>query len=193
MKIQTAVLACIQTLTSAWQELLEEGLEKNPEMMVPAREVLAVLQHSLCLVANASEYVSQTRRMKILEAIDKSWDKFGTDEYRSSDTLFGKEFQSSLTNRVEKDVALSKAVSIMERSQQDKEQPSSSSKREENHTPFFFRGGPPAKYGGRQVRNPLPYTPKSPSFGKGNRGGVVGHTTTSGARGTTNRDYHRKI
>ena len=121
MKIQIAMLACIPPLTSAWQQLLEEGLAKNAEMMVPAREVLAVIQCSLCLVGNASEYVSQTRRTKILEAIDKSWSKFGTDEYRSSNTLFGKKFQTSLSDRAEKDVALSKAVSIMKRSQQVKE------------------------------------------------------------------------
>ena len=35
--------------------------------------------------------------------------------------------------------------------------------------------------------------PRAPRFGKGNRGGVVGHTTTSEARGTTNQDYHREI
>ena len=141
MKIQTAVLACIRPLTLAWQELLDEGLEETAEMMVPAREVLALIQCSLCLVGNASECVSQTRRTKILEAIDKSWGKFGTDEYGSGVTLFGKEFQSSLTDRVEKDVALSKAVSMMKRSQQGKEQSSSSSKREGQPYTRFFRGG----------------------------------------------------
>jgi len=161
MKIQTAVLACIRPLTSAWQELLEEGLEQNAEMMVPAREVLALIQRSLCLIGNASEYVSQTRRTKILETIEKSWGKFGADEYKTSDTLFGKEFQSSLTGKVEKDVALSKAVSIMKRSQRSKEQSSSSSKREGQSYTRFFRGGPPAKYGGRQGKNSYPYTPQS--------------------------------
>ena len=141
MKIQTAVLVCIRPLTSAWQELLDEGLEENAEMMVPAREVLALIQRSLCRVGKASECVSQTRRTKILEAIDKSWGKFGTDEYGSGVTLFGKEFQSSLTDRVEKDVALSKAVSMMKRSQQGKEQSSSSSKREGQPYTRFFRGG----------------------------------------------------
>ena len=122
MKIQTAVLACIRPLTSAWQELLDEGLEENAEMMIPAREVLALIQRSLCRVGKDSECVSQTRRTTILEAIDKSWGKFGTNEYGSGVILFGKEFQSSLTDRVEKDVALSKAVSMMKRSQQGKEQ-----------------------------------------------------------------------
>ena len=138
MNIQTAVLACIRPLTSAWQELLEEGLKENAEMMVSAREVLAVIQRSLCLVGNASEGISQTRRTKILEAIDKSWGKHGADEFKSSDTLFGKEFQSSLTDRVEKDVALSKAVSIMKRSQQGKEQSGSSSRKEEQPYARFF-------------------------------------------------------
>ena len=57
------------------------------------------------------------------------------DEYKASNTLFGK---------VKKDVALSKAVSIMNRSQRSKGQSSSSSK-EEGHN---FSRGPPAMYGG---------------------------------------------
>ena len=164
MKIQTAVLACIRPLTLAWQELLDEGLEENAEMMVPAREVLALIQRSLCRVGKASECVSQTRRTTILEAIDKSWGKFGTDEYGSGVTLFGKEFHSSLTDRVEKDVALSKAVSMMKRSQQGKEHSSPSSRREGQPYTRFFRRGPPARYWGRQGRNPLSYTPKSSWF-----------------------------
>ena len=47
---------------------------------------------------------SQTRRARILEA---TWGKFKV-EFKSSDTLFGKDFQSSLTDKVETDVALSK-------------------------------------------------------------------------------------
>ena len=163
-KIQTAVLACIRPLTSAWQELLEEGLERDTTMMLPATEVLAVIQRSLCLIGNASEYISQTRRSRILEAIEPSWSKFAKDEFKSSDTLFGKDFQSSLTDKVEKDVALSKAVSIMKRSQKSKEQPTSSSKREGQTYTRFFRGGPPAKYGGRQGKSLYPYTPQNRHF-----------------------------
>ena len=39
-KIQAAVLACVQPLTSAWQQLLENGLENDQEMRVPAIKVL---------------------------------------------------------------------------------------------------------------------------------------------------------
>ena len=77
----------------------------------------------------------------------------------------------------------------MKRSQQGKEQSGSSSWREGQPYTCFFQGGPPAKYGGRQGKNPFPY---APSFRKRNRGGAVGHTTTSMAK-ATNRDYHREI
>ena len=40
--------------------------------MVPATEVLSLVQHTLCLVGNSSELVSQIRRSKILEAGDPS-------------------------------------------------------------------------------------------------------------------------
>ena len=77
----------------------------------------------------------------------------------------------------------------MKRSQQGKEQSGSSSWREGQPYTCFFQGGPPAKYGGRQGKNSFPY---APSFRKRNRGGAVGHTTTSMAK-ATNRDYHREI
>ena len=48
-KIQVAVLACIQPLTSAWQQLLENGLENDQEMRVPAIKVLKLIQCTLCI------------------------------------------------------------------------------------------------------------------------------------------------
>lgn len=46
---------------SAWQLLLDNGLENDPEMVVLASEVLTLIQCSLCMIGNASELVSQTR------------------------------------------------------------------------------------------------------------------------------------
>lgn len=191
MKIQTAVLACIRPLTSAWQELLEEGLEKDTTMLLPATEVLAVIQRSLCLIGNASGYISQTRRARILEAIEPSWGKFAKDEFKSSDTLFGKDFQSSLTDKVETDVALSKAVSIMKRSQKSKEQPGPSSKREGQTYSRFFRGGPPARYGGRQGKSPYPYTPQSRHFREREPG--RSHQTFHNSRGQGQRFHEPRL
>ena len=48
----------------------------------------------------------------------------------------------------------------------------------------FFQESPHVKYGGRQGRNPLPYTRKSPQFRERDPGRGVSHTTTSGARDT---------
>ena len=163
-KVQTAILACIRPLTSAWQDLLEEGLDEDTGMTVPATDVLSVIQRTLCLIGNASEFVSQTRRSKILESIDQSWSKFGSDEYKTKDTLFGEEFQASLTGKVEKDVALSKAVSILKRSKKGREEASTSTRRDGQSSGRFFRRGPPAQYGGRQGRNTPTYTPRNTQF-----------------------------
>ena len=158
-KIQSAVLASIRPLTSAWQLLLDAGLEGDPQMVVPGSEVLTLIQCTLCMIGNASELISQTRRSKILDTIDPSWSKFGEDSYASvQDTLFGESFQSSLTTRVEKDTALSKAVSITKRSKKEKEAPSSSTRRDKQRNSNFFRGGPPARYGGRQGKSFFPYS-----------------------------------
>ena len=117
-KTQSAILASFWPLTSAWQHITEEGLEEDPEMLMPGAEVLSLIQCTICLISNASELTSQVRRVKILEAVDRSWGKFGSDDFPSAQgTLFGEEFQSSLTRRVEQDTALSKAMSIGERHQ----------------------------------------------------------------------------
>ena len=58
--------------------------------------------------------------------------------------LFGVDFQSSLTSRVEKDTTLSKAVAISKRSHKD---PDPSSRKDRPKSSRFFRGGPPGRYG----------------------------------------------
>ena len=174
-KIQSAVLAIIRPLTSAWQHLIDGGIEDDTEMVVPGSEVLALLQRTLCMIGNASELISQTRRSKILETVDRSWSKFGSDDFPSAkDTLFGEDFQSSLTSKVEKDTALSKAVAITKRSKREKETSTFSSKREGQRNVTFFRGGPPAKYGGRQGKSFIlysshPYQNREGDFSRGRR------------------------
>ena len=120
-KLQAAVLAIVRPLTSAWMGLMEkdEG-DAMEEDLVPVTEVLTLIQCTLCLVGNASEYISQTRREKILEAIDQSWSKYASEPVPGAqDSLFGEEFQTTLTKRVEKDTALSKAAFISRRGQKD--------------------------------------------------------------------------
>ena len=71
-RIQGAVLATVGPLASAWKHLMEGGLVEDPGMVVPGKEVFALIQQTLCLVRNASEFISGTRQSKILEAIDWS-------------------------------------------------------------------------------------------------------------------------
>ena len=52
--IQAAVLAIGHPTLSAWQGMVEGGLDEDPDMVVPAAEVLNLCQRILCLVGNAS-------------------------------------------------------------------------------------------------------------------------------------------
>ena len=113
-----------------------------------------MIQRTLCL--NASEYISQTRRTNILEAIDPSWSSYAAEEFAGAkDSLFGETFQADLTGRVEKDTALAKAVSITKK--QKKESNHVFTPRSSPRDDRFFRRGPPTKYRGRQGRNATPY------------------------------------
>ena len=139
-KIQSAILAIIRPLTSAWQHLVEAKLEDTPDLMVPASEVLNLIQQTICLVGNASEFTSQIRRSHILGAIDTSWSKFSSDSFESATvTLFGEEFHESLSKKVEKESALSKAVSISKKSKKSSP-PAFSSQNRQRSTQFFSRG-----------------------------------------------------
>ena len=115
-----------------------------------------MIQRTLCLVGNASEYISQTRHTNTLEVIDPSWSSYAAEEFaRARDSLFGEAFQADLTERVEKDTALAKAVSITKK--QKKESNHSFTQRTNPRDDQFSRRGPPAKYGGWQGRNATPY------------------------------------
>lgn len=122
----------------------------------PAAEVLAMIQCTIFLLGNASELISQTRCAKILEAVNSSWARYCSEEFTSSsNTLFDKECQNTLSKKVEKDTALSKAMSMTRRAK--KEDHPSSSKRVEQKKPHYIHGAPPARYGGRQGKSFFPY------------------------------------
>ena len=124
-------------------------LRDASDLLVPVAEVISLIQRTICLVGNTSELISQTQRARIFEAVDPSWSKYGSVDFPSSSgTIFGEGFQETLLKRVEKDTALSKAVSIMKWAKRTEElSPSSSfsSARRETKGEFFPRG-PPARY-----------------------------------------------
>lgn len=127
--------------------------------MVPAVEVLAMIhmiQCTLCLLGKASELISQMRCIRILEVVDPSWSRYGSEEFpSSSDTLFGEGFQGKLSKKVERDTALSKAISITKQAKKDDQ--ATSSRRVEHRMPQFFQRYPPARYESRQGKYFLLY------------------------------------
>ena len=152
-KVQASVLAIIRPLTSAWQSLLNAGADMDPELNVPATDVLDMIQRTICLIGNSSELISQKRRASILSAIDPSWSKFSTEKFEDKEMLFGGKFQLKLTNRVEKETALAKAVSITNRHRGK----DSYSKKGRQRSGKFFRQSPAVKYGDGQGRRSTPY------------------------------------
>ena len=69
-----------------------------------------------------SEATSSCHWLHALLVMIMSWSKFGSDNFPSSrDSLFGRDFQSSVMSKVEKDTTLSRAVAITKRSKWEKE------------------------------------------------------------------------
>ena len=98
-------------LAFAWNSLLESGADKDPDMLVPVTDVISTIQRTICLIGNASEFISQIRHTRILEKLDASWSKYGQEDFSDSkDTSFGENFQQTLASKVEKEAILAKAV-----------------------------------------------------------------------------------
>ena len=68
-RIQAAVLKSVNLLTDSEEA---DGLD----LVVPVSQVLILIQHTICLVGNASEIISQVRHSKILELCNSSWAKY---------------------------------------------------------------------------------------------------------------------
>ena len=114
-----------------------------------------MIQCTLCLIENTSEFISQTRRVKILEKIDTSWSKYAQEDFsEAKETLFGNSFQVTLSDKVEKEAALAKAVATSKRSKEVRERDTQSNRRKDSHgCNQFFRRNPAAGYGGKQGKS----------------------------------------
>lgn len=102
--------------------------------------------------------------------------------------------------------ALSKAVSITRRNKKEKETITPSSRKEGQRNDRFFRGGPPAKYGGRQGKsfflyNPHPFQNREREYNRGRnypnyspfqRQGQKPSTTSQSCHKTTSVKPNRK-
>ena len=109
-------------------------------MVVPGSKVLTLLQRTLCMIGNASQLISQTRRSKILETVDRSWSKFGSDNFPSAkDTLF--EIFTPPSQARWKKTLHSPRQLRSQKSKREKETSTFSSRRkEQRNVTFFFKG-----------------------------------------------------
>ena len=45
-------------LTTAWNFLIEDGVTEDQELMVPASQVVSLIQRTICMVGNVSDDIS---------------------------------------------------------------------------------------------------------------------------------------
>jgi len=109
------------------------------------------------MIENASDLT------KILERIDPSWGKFGSPSTR--DTLFGEDFQSSLTSKVKKDTSLSKAASDTRESKRGAQ---FCIRKERQRSGPFLRG-PSCEVWEQAGQEPQPHQNREGEFSRGRR------------------------
>ena len=99
-----------------WAELIDNDLLSDPDASVNVHDVLNIFQRSLVLMDNANKLISQLRRTKILQSVDKSLERYGQESMSDSgEFLFGGDFTKHLKGKVETDTSLAQVVSMSQR------------------------------------------------------------------------------
>ena len=116
-RMQSAVNASVAPALNLWRDLDEQGISTGQGGLVPVDSVLDVIQRTVVLVGNASNYISQCRRDNViakmefrnkgLASIMKSVCKKHKPE---GDLLFGSAVHKALTERAETVSALKKVA-----------------------------------------------------------------------------------
>ena len=96
---------------------MEQGLDQDPKALIPIADVLDTIQRALLLLGSANNTISETRREIALGDAHSSFRKYAKGDFNETGTdLFGEAFKEVLVQKVETDSALSKAVSIANKS-----------------------------------------------------------------------------
>jgi len=113
--IQSVLLQASGPLTCLWADLITNDMLSEGST-ITVQDALDVVQRMLVLMGNANVLLTEARRNGILQSVDKSLVKYGSDcAAPSGEYLFGKDFASSLKQEVENDKSLSKVVSLVQR------------------------------------------------------------------------------
>ena len=115
-RIQGSLLYAANPLANLWSGIADQGLDDDPQAVIPVGEVLDVIQRSLVLLGNANNLLCERRRDIALEAIHPSLKKYAKGDFTQAGTdLFGEKFKEDLVGKVEADGTMSKVVSIVSR------------------------------------------------------------------------------
>ena len=126
-RIQASVVAACAPITNLLSSMEEQNLSGSQEELIPADEVLRVLQASLVLIGNSVNYISQQRREAILSAFPTSRSNLAKIlrqicnkdfEVGEKETeLFGSKAMEKVSERVNALEAFKKAVAKADTSQ----------------------------------------------------------------------------
>ena len=154
-RMQTAVLASAAPAINLWINLDQQQLTSGQGGLVPVDVVLGVIQRSLVLVGNASNYISQMRRDIIIRKLEdrnrglaRTLRSICKSRQPEGDLLFGSTVHKALSDRAETVSALQKAAAKV-----DVRGSGGSVKK-------FFRGGPALDHGRGSGKYPRPFFQK---------------------------------
>ena len=154
-RMQTAVLASAAPAINLWINLDQQQLTLGQGGLVPVDVVLGVIQRSLVLVGNASNYISQMRRDIIIRKLEdrnrglaRTLRSICKSRQPEGDLLFGSTVHKALSDRAETVSALQKAAAKV-----DVRGSGGSVKK-------FFRGDPALDHGRGSGKYPRPFFQK---------------------------------
>ena len=145
-RIQPAVLASAAPCLNLWKNLSEQGMTNYQNSLVPVETVMDMIQRSVVLVGNASNYISQVRRDHTIfhmgrnnSGLAQTLKSVCKKHAPKDDLLFGPTVHKALTERAETISALKKVAQKIDNR--------STSRRPPGKNRQFFRPGSTSDHG----------------------------------------------
>ena len=148
-RVQYSINAAAAPALKLWKDLEEQGFTRGKGSLMPVDSTLDIIQRTLVLTGNASNYISQCRRDSIISKVKLKNSRLGSilsdicQEHQPDDkNLFWSEVRKVLSERAESLSAMKKLSSRLETSR------TSGGRRDSQ----FFRKGPSSDRGRRAGR-----------------------------------------
>lgn len=158
-RIQAAILASSGPLTSLWSQMSMNGFTGKSDELISTKDVMKVIRESLALIGNASSYVSQNRRLAIVDRVKESRPQLASflkevcseDMGDSGRELFGPAVKKKLGERADTIKAFNEALTKLD--------PPAKTEKDKATSSHFLGRGSDAKYGGSpSYQHSKPYT-----------------------------------